>query len=44
MYCDGMCDWYEAAVLIPFSICLTIVLVVAYGIYRLVRRIRRYRP
>ena len=29
MYCDGACDWYEAAVLIPFSVFLAGLLIAA---------------
>lgn len=43
MYCDGACDWYEAAVLIPFSVFLAGLLIVTYVIYRLVIRFRRNR-
>lgn len=43
MYCDGTCDWNEPAVLIPVSILLTVTLIVAYGIYRLVRWVQRNR-
>ena len=46
MYCDGPCDWWEPTSLLFFgmlSLSVIVPLIVTYGIYRLVRRIRRDR-